>query len=301
MCRAFRATFRFERVPLVFVAVLAGVLACGGEGSEAPKGGGGGAIVPIMAVDFSEAELGPYTIAGLNSDWNHPLWSDGVEEGSLSVVEGAEAYQGGRSLRILYRSGQYGSGESGGGIWDVQFGSDGALASYDELYAAYRVKFDAGFDFVKEGKMHGLAGGARNSAGTRPNGSDGFSVRLIWEVGGRLEEYVYHPDQVGQYGDELDWVLDGSPVYFEPGVWYWIEHRVKMNTPGQHDGIIQCWLDGRLAFDRQDFRFRDLNTFGIDAFQFSTFFGGGDSSYAATKDEYVTNDDFVVSESRITH
>jgi hypothetical protein len=74
-----------------------------------------------------------------------------------------------------------------------------------------------------------------------------------------------------------------------------------MNTPGQHDGLVQGWFDGVLALDHQGVRFRDVNTFAIDVFYFSTFFGGDDSTWAPSRDEYVFFDEFVVARGPIGH
>ena len=46
-------------------------------------------------------------------------------------------------------------------------------------------------------------------------------------------------------------------------------------------------------------RFRDIDTFAIDGFWLATFFGGGDDTWNATKDEYLYFDDFVISTERI--
>lgn len=36
-----------------------------------------------------------------------------------------------------------------------------------------------------------------------------------------------------------------------PGRWYWLERRVKMNTPGVADGIEQEWINGNLICDQR--------------------------------------------------
>src|SRR5437660_1575157 len=78
-------------------------------------------------------------------------------------------------------------------------------ATYGELYLSYRVFFPSGFDFVKEGKMHGLCGGTCNSGGQKPTGTDGWSARVIWRAQGTANSYLYDPDQAGTYGDILPW------------------------------------------------------------------------------------------------
>ena len=60
-----------------------------------------------------------------------------------------------------------------------------------------------------------------------------------------------------------------------------------MNTPGEKDGKIISWLDGKLALlQKGAFRARDA-TFGIDNFNFTTFFGGITLDWAPIKDEVV--------------
>ena len=147
---------------------------------------------------------------------------------------------------------------------------------------SYRVRFEDGFDFVRGGKLRGLAGGAGNTGGNRPNGSDGWSGRMMWRRGGDAVQYVYHPDQPGIYGEDFRWERR-----FEPGRWHTVEHRFAMKGPGMHDGILQAWFDGQEALYVDDLRFRDVDSFAIDQFYISTFFGGGDSTWAPARDEYI--------------
>ena len=86
----------------------------------------------------------------------------------------------------------------------------------------------------------------------------------------------------------------GETRRFVPGEWYEVTHEIQMNTPGENDGRITCWLDGEMVLDRTDMRFRDVSTFAIDGMYFSTFFGGGSSSWATSKDETVYFDDFRI-------
>ena len=86
---------------------------------------------------------------------------------------------------------------------------------------------------------------------------------------------------------------------FEPGKWHRVEHHFTMNTPGMNDGAVQTWFDGADALRVEGLRFRDVDTFAIDGFWLATFFGGGDDTHNATKDEYIYYDDFVVSTERI--
>jgi hypothetical protein len=178
---------------------------------------------------------------------------------------------------------------------------------HDDLYCAYRVRFAPGFDFVRGGKLPGMVGGSHPTGG-RP-ADDGFSARLMWRPGGAAVQYVYSPHQTSTYGVDLPYLVSdhdgasppdspaptGVPARFQPGVWHRVEHRVVMNTPGQANGVLQAWIDGKLALDRRDRVWRLDAAIHVDALYFSTFFGGNDPSWGAARDETVDFDDFVIS------
>jgi hypothetical protein len=41
---------------------------------------------------------------------------------------------------------------------------------------------------------------------------------------------------------------------------------VKTNTPGERDGRVACWVDGKLIADFPNLRFRDIASLKIDRF-----------------------------------
>ena len=261
--------------------------------SAPPKLDGAPPSGVVLRVTFDKAPLGQYTDSAIKSEWKWIKWSSGLKEGRVHIVEGAQS-KSGRSLRIFYPKNTYGPGP-GGAQWWVTLPQ-----GYNELYCAYWVKFGSGFDFVKGGKIPGLLGGAGNTGGDKPDGTDGWSARMMWRKGGEAVQYVYHPDQPTIYGEDMAWDIGGTRV-FSPGTWVRVEHRIVMNTPKQKDGIVEGWWNGVKALSRKNIRFRDVNTFAIDGFYFSTFFGGGDSSWSSTKDEYVYFDDFIIATKPITH
>jgi len=199
-------------------------------------------------------------------------------------------------MKITYPKGNAGFMVSGA-EWYLQLNND-----YEELYCSFSVKFKESFDFVLGGKLPGLVGGTGNNGGNRPNGLDGWSAQMMWRRSGIIVQYVYHPDQRGQWGDDFYWKKGFlSDFYFAPNVWYTIEHHIKMNTPGEYNGIIEGWLNGVLAIRETNIRFRDTASLGIDAFYFSTFFGGQGPEWAPTRDEYILFDNFIISTKSITH
>ncbi len=244
----------------------------------------------IFSQNFNVTPLGAYTPGELAAGWMGATPIDGIRQGRTHVMEGSGAHEA-RSLRVLYPKGGVGS-SAGGALWRMNVGR------FDDLYCSYYLRFEPDFDFVKGGKLPGLAGGAANTGGRKPTGADGWSARMMWRAGGEVVQYVYHVDQPTIYGEDFHWD-QGGQRFFRPGTWHRVEHRIVINTPGRRDGIVQGWFDGALALDRRNVRFRDVDAFSIDVFAFSTFFGGSDPTWAPTKDEQITFDQFVIATARV--
>ncbi len=245
----------------------------------------------------------------------HYLWSEGYEnspwdlnwgleykQSARQQITGNGALAGHKSALVTYPAGSYSS--AGGVQYKMRFNLlSPAIPATDSLFVRYYVKFGDGIDFKRGGKLPGLIGGDANTGGRKPNGFDGFSARLMWRAGGRVVQYLYHPDQPRGYGEDLSWDVGGNPRYFNPGQWHCVETYLKMNTvsgsKGNYDGVVRSWLDGDMALNRTNIRFRHSEALKIDGLYFSTFFGGGNSSWAPVKDETVMFDEFVIDEQRI--
>jgi len=246
----------------------------------------------LLQVTFDKSPLGRYDENRLEREWLGFAWANGADEGRTAIVTDA---QRGRVLQVAYPSGSVGP-KSGGAQWHVELPS-----TRSDLYAAYYVKFEEGFAFGKGGKLPGLSGGEANSGGDKPDGTDGWSARMMWRENGAAGQYVYHPDQDNNYGDLMRY-RDGSRAFqFEAGRWYRVEHRIRLNTPGQSDGRVQAWVDSQLVLDQRDMRYRNTFALGIDSFSFSTFFGGSSRDWASPKSQHIFFDDFIVAAEPITH
>jgi hypothetical protein len=163
------------------------------------------------------------------------------------------------------------------------------LAPSDSLDLRYFVRFPSGFDFVKGGKLPGLFGGTVTSGKKIPNGTNGLSTRYMWRSEGRGEVYAYLPTST-THGTSLgrgDWT-------FTPGPWHQIEQAVDLNVPGQSNGRIRVWFDGKLVLDQTGLVFRTTDSLKIEGLFFSTFFGGGDPSWATPVSTYVDFADFAL-------
>jgi hypothetical protein len=165
------------------------------------------------------------------------------------------------------------------------------LEAQEDLYLRYCVRFPRGFDFVKGGKLPGLFGGTEASGGKKPDGTNGFSTRYMWRDQGDGELYAYlygHDDPFG--------ISIGRGTFrFQPGNWHCLEQHVRLNTPGQANGVMTVWADGAKVIDMANVQYRTAKTLQIEGIMFSTFFGGSDSSWATPKDVVIEFKDFALS------
>jgi hypothetical protein len=197
-------------------------------------------------------------------------------------------------LRVYYPAGSASpsvSRRQGVAIGGGQFYATLNLPAQTALRLSYAVRFSEDFDFVKGGKLPGLYGGAGNSGGDIPDGTDGFSTRLMWRRDGAGELYAYLPTSEG-YGTSID----RGAWTFQPGVWHRIEQEVVLNHPDQANGRVRVWVDDTLVINQSGLQFRTVDGLKIDGLFFSTFFGGGDASWSTPKDVYADFADFSVSE-----
>lgn len=158
------------------------------------------------------------------------------------------------------------------------------------LYMSYKLKFGESFQFVKGGKLFGIAGGEGNTGGKAPNGTDGFSARLMWGPGGRGALYAYLPG-IHHWGKALSSTEWTYPV----GEWFQVDIFVRLNSQNNKDGEVKVWVNKKLVDAHDGLYFREGNSFKIDSVLLSIFFGGNNSEFAAIKDSLLYISDLRVS------
>lgn len=239
----------------------------------------------VKQITFENEKLGKYTSKQINKTWNNPPHSRGSEEGRVEIVE--DGFK--KVLKIIHAKGQVGPRE-GGAQWRLNLNK-----SYDELYVQFKIKFGKDFDFKRGGKLPGLQGGSVGTAGK--DSPKGFSARIMWRENGVVNQYIYYPAKTGEWGRDIYWFDSNlEKIKFERNKWHTIKTRMKMNEfKFKGNGYITSWLDGKLVL-HQDINLRAKGeNYGIDNFNFVTFFGGNDESWAPEKDEEIYFDDFVIS------
>lgn len=167
----------------------------------------------------------------------------------------------------------------------------------EEIYFRYYLRFGDDWNPTTGGKLPGFGGTyGRAGWGGRPvNGRDGWSARGLFSArkDGRTPTgfYCYHADMKGKYGSHWRWdIKDRGRL--DNNRWFCIEQYAKMNTPGENDGILRAWVDGKPAFEKTDVRMRDVATLKIETIWFNVYHGG---SAAAATDHHLYIDDIVIS------
>jgi hypothetical protein len=227
----------------------------------------------IFADDF-ESYSGA---AGLTSKWNEAYHSANIR----IAREAANVYAGGQSLEFTVPQT---SSEVSNTVAKV------VSPGRDALFLRYYAKFGAGFNVLGSSHNGSTISAHYCCPGVRADGYNKFLVSYeAWRDSaatanpGRLNTYLYHPEQRDIWGDHFfptGIVLPFSSVPFNFGPefvsrpdvtpvldrWYCYELMVKANSPGQRDGRIAFWLNGQLTADFPNLRLRDTTALTIDRF-----------------------------------
>ena len=155
----------------------------------------------------------------------------------------------------------------------------------EEAYFRYYLRFADDWETVQGGKLPGFSGtyGRAGWGGRKVDGTDGWSARGLFNLvpppgnplHGRVPigNYVYHADMKGRYGEHFVWPLDHLG-YLERNRWYSVEQHLKLNTPGEKDGVLRAWVEGRLALEKTDLRFRHADRLRIEQVWMNVYHGG---------------------------
>jgi hypothetical protein len=233
------------------------------------------------------------------------IWYDDFDEPEKPYTEsqgGIDTSQGfgdrGGSMLSFYKKGTRGVGNR-----KVFFGDSptGKVINrglkYDEIYWRFYVKHQYGWMGGGPAKL------SRATSIVSPNWAQAM-ISHVWSSG---EALTLDPatgvrnDKVvtTRYNDfdNLRW-LGNKPVSSfklhstaESGRWVCVEVRVKLNTPGQKDGLNQLWIDGRLEAERKGLDWRGNYTeHGINAVFLETYWNRGSP---VTQSRWIDN--FVIS------
>ncbi|MCX7007661.1 MAG: hypothetical protein NTY53_10520 [Kiritimatiellaeota bacterium] len=226
----------------------------------------------------------------------------GQREGHARLVNDAKlAHSGAGAMQFtaVARDGkESGAGASG---W---FGPDG----YDRVYFRRYIRFAADYD---QGNLNHVGGGlaglkgtdrwfAMGSAGLRPAGDEHFNSNFEpWRDWGRqpapgyLFLYTYWMDMKrdpdGHFWGNMLGSAESERISLQRDRWYCLEHMLKANTPGQSNGELAAWIDGKLYIHYKGIQWRTVADVKLKRFDLGIYV------HQARKDNTVWYDNVALS------
>jgi hypothetical protein len=241
----------------------------------------------IFADDFESYS----SAAGLSSRWNNLYQTSNIR----IATESGNVFSGSRALELTVPQT---SGEVSNAAAKL------VSPERDVLFLRYYAKFDSGFNVLGSSHNGAMISAHYCCPGVPANGTNKFLVSYeAWREStttanpGRLNAYVYHPEQRDIWGDHFfptgavlpnpsqpgnfgTSFIARTDVIPQVGRWYCYELMVKANTAGQRDGRIAMWLDGRLIADFPNLRLRDTNALKINQFEIDLHVNGNSLALA---------------------
>jgi hypothetical protein len=254
-------------------SVLCGIVcvACGsddggGGGTPDAPGGGGSALSDMYPGDV-----------GLGAD-PAVIWFEDFEAATLgAVTDRYDQVQGAARMQLVTdRAGgqQALALTAGGGVSAVDLYK--RLPDHDDVYVRWYVKYDAGVSWHHSGMWIGGYNPGQTypspGAGTRPTGSDRFSIAIepVYGVGGSSPRFDFYNYWMGMHSWMATPSNDGTSYYgnalvhkndftIDEGQWVCLELHVTLNpSAGSGAGaVLELW-----KHDAQVARFDDSGPMG---------------------------------------
>lgn len=162
-----------------------------------------------------------------------------------------------------------------------------------EATVSYKVKFDAGYAWGLGGKLPGLCSDDCPSGCVNMNANTGFSARAMWREGGDLMSYMYYAGMDSALSCGEDWRWDKTA---STGGWMDVEMYVKLNTPGQANGVEIVKMNGQTVYSSSTVKYVMDGKHAIEKFTFRCFHGGSSPKWASPQDQYIYFDNMKVQE-----
>ncbi|OSX61757.1 polysaccharide lyase family 14 protein, partial [Postia placenta MAD-698-R-SB12] len=245
--------------------------------------------LPFPTASLSNSDTKSY----LTSSW--PIYDKTIDDAEdISFV--TDPFPSGASdskspvLRVTYGKGSY--SEGGGGAQFTALWNPSGNEKFQSMLVTYEVAFDIDFDWVKGGKLPGIRGGPKEngcSGGNAADGSNCFTSRVMWRTDGAGEVYSYFltPDKLCDnknfecHSDGYGTSIDRGSFSFVAGQWNRVTMLVRLNNPlDTANGQVALYHNNVEAINQDILQYRNSDDVYISGFFFSTFFAGGDSSYA---------------------
>ncbi len=187
--------------------------------------------------------------------------------------------------------------------------SDGKGFGHEEVCVRYYQKLDLRATAVQN---HGANLGGRDvtrpgswfvgQAGTRDVAGQGYFFsglqpypdvdRMFWGL------YSYHMDKPTQWGDDYK-PRPEEKVTVQPGRWYCLERRMRLNAVDKADGLEELWVDGKLVLRREGLKFRRVPELKIACFNLEVYYHNLPDRYTEDAPIKAYFDNLVIATERI--
>jgi len=269
---------------------------------------GSGTPIVYWEQDFEDDTLGNYLESEFREDWNNAGGRRSTEIIKIEQESGNKFMKNYFDADVL--NGEKGFSLAAGGIdWYMNIPGE----KQEELYVSYKVKFSENManEYESSGGQyasHWLSGKAGLGFYTKGSGWGGagykpkpenkaFFVLVMFDSrgGNRLQQkfYEYDSDMTCPAPEPNCWGNSHYIDYFlSPNTWYTITVRIKLDTPGADNGLLQYYVNGDLITSYNNFNFRDYSDVKINMVNMANFLGGSGS--APYEDGWWAFDDFVI-------
>ena len=122
-------------------------------------------------------------------------------------------------------------------------------------------------------------------------GTNNTDSLMAWKVQGKDYRRVSEP--TGRTGENVFCKTDGG-MEFVAGTWNNVSMLVALGVPGEYNGVLSFKVNGNQR-STADVLFRTAANISITDLIFVSFFGGGNSSWAASADTFAQFKDFTFS------
>ncbi|MFA5366324.1 MAG: glycoside hydrolase family 140 protein [Dehalococcoidia bacterium] len=248
----------------------------------------------VFKNDFENEDIGMYSVWNVySSEWNNPTWADYNEQFPPEIVnvDYPNNMKSKKALKVNFGKDQ--NPDDTILQWYAMFPPG------DEYYMSYNIRFNPSFDGVISGKYPAMRMGDSWPGFGAPGPDYGSALTMSWMKSGEIlysRAYVYHHELTHEYGDSYSlYESDMTTKYNIPkGEWFNVTIRLVTNDVGSRNGILECFIDGKLAFQKSDFVFREKSNIFVDRIWFTCMFGGSGTEFAPTQNDWYEIDDIHI-------